>query len=137
MALSKYILAMATLIFAITIGTSHVKVLGLTVVGSGNTVNVPTPTDQFYLGEPKEFYDYLQVCARKFTKVCGYIIYSAIVHHNATLTRECCDNVINSVGKCCYDSLIIPIVQASAYQGNASKIAESNKQVWEICSYIA
>lgn len=132
---SKYTHAMALLAFAIA--SLCMITPGISSDDDPKTFFAPTPTNVFSPDETPEFYAYLFRCARKFVKDCGFLAFSAIVYQNATLTDECCDNVVNGLGKCCYDSLIIPVLESPVFKNNASKIAISNQQVWKKCYSVA
>ena len=87
--------------------------------------------------EHQESFEFLTKCATKFTKDCGYLTFNSIVYRNVTLTQECCDNLVNRVGKKCHDGLIVPLLEAPALKGNVSQIAASNEEVWSKCSSIS
>ena len=134
MALSKcmvsaMILLLAIIAFCITPGFS----LDDGVISQDPT----TPSFQKPPGDSPGFYNYLLKCSQKFIRNCGYLTFSTIVHRNATLAEECCCNIVNDVGKKCYDNLIIPVLETPAFRANVSKIIKSNKQVWDRCVSIA
>lgn len=84
--------------------------------------------------EHEESIDFLIKCAQKFTDDYSYLTFNNIVYRNVTITEECCDNLVNKVGKKCYDGLIIHILETPAFEGNVSQIAESNDEIWSKCS---
>ena len=110
------------------------------VFSLGGDATGPDARAPYFQKPPSEspgFYNYLLGCSQKFIKNCGYLAFSTIVHHNATIPEECCSYIVNRVGKECYDDLIIPILEASAFRVNISDIIASNKQVWDICASIS
>lgn len=133
---SKYMFKVTMLILSIvalwvTPGISYED------VHDKNSNDDPTLSDIF---PPKQshggFYENLIHCSKKFANDCGLLTFSAIVHGNATLTYDCCDNIVNEVGKTCYDNLISPILNFPAFQANASRIEARNMRVWSKCDFM-
>lgn len=83
---------------------------------------------------PKSSHNYLKQCLNKFTKVCGPLAYYSIVYNNVTLKYECCFNILNDVGKECYDDVLVPVLEQPEFKANASEIRARSDEIWRECS---
>ncbi|XP_027941068.1 protein DOWN-REGULATED IN DIF1 11-like [Vigna unguiculata] len=76
---------------------------------------------------------YLQNCAAKLYPDCGVNIFSAIFFGNDTVTCECCDKLVNDVGKQCHDDMTKYILQRPDYRTKKNQILCKSDSVWNDC----
>ncbi|KAG2389886.1 uncharacterized protein HKW66_Vig0179590 [Vigna angularis] len=76
---------------------------------------------------------YLQHCAVKLYPDCGSNIFSAIFFGNETVTCDCCDKLVNDVGKRCHDDMTKFILQRPDYRTKKNQILCRSDSVWNDC----
>ncbi|KAG2389885.1 uncharacterized protein HKW66_Vig0179580 [Vigna angularis] len=76
---------------------------------------------------------YLQHCAAKLYPDCGSNIFSAIFFGNETVTCDCCDKLVNDVGKRCHDDMTKFILQRPDYRTKKNQILCRSDSVWNDC----
>ena len=96
----------------------------------------PSPLPQLPPEEYPGFYKHLVQCAKKFNIECGQKIYFAIYFGNTTLSYECCDKLVNELGKPCHEDLIRFFLKSQTFKYSASQIVARAQQTWNNCSVI-
>jgi len=97
----------------------------------------PSPSGETnYAPRPLSSYEqYLQRCASKLNPDCGPNIFSAVFFGNETVTCDCCDKLVNRVGKRCHDDMTKYILQMPNYRKNQIEILRRSESVWNDCIY--
>ncbi|XP_028760131.1 protein DOWN-REGULATED IN DIF1 11-like [Neltuma alba] len=133
MAAAKYVFAMAILFVGVSVLWATPGVVSSEAPSSSSSSAAAAALSPEQ--DPK-FHEYLRQCSKKFKK-CGPLAYDAVVFKNATMTNQCCYNLVKDVGKSCFDNLLTLVLHSPAFKANASAIKESNRQVWNHCSFMS
>ncbi|RDX76338.1 hypothetical protein CR513_43679, partial [Mucuna pruriens] len=84
-------------------------------------------------GPESSYGKYLANCASKLSQKCGNEIFSAIFYGTEKVSIECCDKLVNEVGKVCNDDMTDYILQLPKFVSKDVEILERSQRVWEDC----
>ncbi|KAL2317825.1 hypothetical protein Fmac_031701 [Flemingia macrophylla] len=96
---------------------------------TGVSRDVPKPSQA-----PKQSSSYLTHCASLLGKHCGDEVFSDIVFGNKTVSGECCNTLVNDVGKQCHDDMTKYILTLKKSPKNTQlQILKRSHRVWDKC----
>lgn len=76
---------------------------------------------------------HLEICAVNLFPSCGEDIFYSVFYGNRTLTSDCCDNLVNDVGKRCHNDLINNLLESPTFKTNRIQILHRSEEVWNDC----
>jgi len=96
--------------------------IGLSDVASAPP-NAPAPS----------YGNYLASCASKLDSICGKDIYFAVFFGNTIVTEDCCDKLVNDVGKRCHDDMTKYVLTKTKIRSSNIQILDRSEKVWNDC----
>ncbi|KAL2317829.1 hypothetical protein Fmac_031705 [Flemingia macrophylla] len=85
---------------------------------------------------PNQSSSYLTHCASLLGKHCGDEVFSAIIFGNKTVSGECCNTLVNDVGKQCHDDMTKYILTLKKSPKNVQlEILKRSHNVWNECVF--
>ncbi|KOM48525.1 protein DOWN-REGULATED IN DIF1 11-like [Vigna umbellata] len=76
---------------------------------------------------------YLANCASHLDPICGRDIYFAVFYGNATIIKDCCDELVRDVGKVCHDDMTKFVLTKTQFKSSGVQIVERSQKVWNDC----
>ncbi|XP_015971721.1 protein DOWN-REGULATED IN DIF1 11-like [Arachis duranensis] len=77
---------------------------------------------------------YLSRCSQKVAQDCRDEIHSSVVYGNQTVTVKCCSNLVNVVGKQCYDDMSKYVATLPDLKPKQDEILQRSRNVWNACA---
>ncbi|KAK7377441.1 hypothetical protein VNO80_02866 [Phaseolus coccineus] len=84
-------------------------------------------------GPVSSYEDYLTNCASNLDSICGKDIFFAIFFGNTTVIEDCCDELVNDVGKVCHDDMTKYVLTKSKFKSSDVQILERSQKLWNDC----
>jgi len=96
-------------------------------IGLSNVASAPSNA----LGPLYE--NYLANCVSNLDSICGKDIYFAVFYGNTTVIEDCCDELVNDVGKRCHDDMTKYVLTKTKFRSSNAQILERSEKVWNDC----
>ncbi|KAI4357085.1 hypothetical protein L6164_001056 [Bauhinia variegata] len=84
-----------------------------------------------------DWIQHLEKCGSRLTPKCREELSGFIVFGKATVTEECCDQLVNNLGQRCHFDLMKSLVLNPNFKSTISEIFERGEQIWEKCALAA